>query len=106
MRTMAPSKLTARPAEPERYDLRVGASQPCASTWSWERAYTGPPEDGQPRAGSAVPPVGPSRDEGGAAGTVPMPPEKRSDSGTGGGPRDRLEDGYINGHGRRRLPMS
>ncbi len=47
--------LTSRPAEPERHDPKVGQSQPCASTWDWERAYTGPPEDGQPRMGSARP---------------------------------------------------
>lgn len=33
--------------------MHVGQSQPGASTWDWETAYTGPPEDGQPRAGSA-----------------------------------------------------
>ncbi len=43
----------SRPADPERYDPQVGQSQPGASTWEWENAYTGPPEDGQPRAGSA-----------------------------------------------------
>jgi hypothetical protein len=52
---MATMRLTSRPAEPERHDPKVGESQPCASTWDWENAYTGPPEDGQPRMGSAPP---------------------------------------------------
>jgi hypothetical protein len=46
-------ELRPRPAELERSDPQVGQSQPCASTWEWERPYNGPPEDGQPRAGSA-----------------------------------------------------
>jgi hypothetical protein len=50
---MTPFHLTPRPADPERHELIVGVSQPCASTWDWEKAYTGPPEDGQPRTGSA-----------------------------------------------------
>lgn len=53
MLPVAPYPLTPQPAEPERRDWRVGQSQPGASTWGWEHAYTGPPEDGQPRAGSA-----------------------------------------------------
>jgi len=42
------------PAEPERHDPRIGASQPDASTWEWQQPYAGPPEAGQPRAGSAA----------------------------------------------------
>jgi hypothetical protein len=53
--SMVTIPLTSRPAEPERHDSKVGQSQPCASTWDSERAYTGPPEDGQPRMGSAPP---------------------------------------------------
>jgi hypothetical protein len=46
---------TSRPADPERHEQKVGESQPDASTWDWEDPYVGPPEDGQPRAGSADP---------------------------------------------------
>jgi hypothetical protein len=48
-------KPSSRPADPERHDPRIGQSQPCASTWDWEKPYNGPPEDGQPRQGSACP---------------------------------------------------
>ena len=44
--------IRPQPADPERRDPNVGAAQPDASTWDWERAYNGPPEDAQPRAGS------------------------------------------------------
>jgi len=54
---MPPYPLTTQAAEPERHDPQVGQSQPGASTWEWERPYTGPPEDGQPRAGSAHAPA-------------------------------------------------
>jgi hypothetical protein len=63
--SMKITSVTSRPAEPERHDPHVGLSQPCASTWGWERAYNGPPEDGQPRAGSAPQP-----------GSVPRPRPK------------------------------
>jgi hypothetical protein len=43
----------SRPAEPERHDPHVGMSHPDQSTWDWEKPYLGPPEEGQPRAGSA-----------------------------------------------------
>jgi hypothetical protein len=43
------------PAEPERHDPHVGASNPNASSWDSEKPYLGPPEEGQPRAGSARP---------------------------------------------------
>jgi hypothetical protein len=46
-------RYSSRPAEPERYDDKVAESQPEGSTWSWEDPYVGPPEDGQPRMGSA-----------------------------------------------------
>jgi hypothetical protein len=39
-----------RPAEPERDDPHVGASNPNGSTWGFARPYLGPPEGGQPRA--------------------------------------------------------
>lgn len=42
-----------RPAEPERHNLHIGMSSPNQSTWDCESPYLGPPEDGQPRAGSA-----------------------------------------------------
>lgn len=42
-----------QPAERERHDPEVGASNPNQSSWAFERPYLGPPEDGQPRAGSA-----------------------------------------------------
>jgi hypothetical protein len=42
-----------RAAEPERHVSHVGMSSPNQSTWDWETPYLGPPEDGQPRAGSA-----------------------------------------------------
>jgi hypothetical protein len=44
-----------RPAERERHDPRVGTSNPNQSSWDWESPYLGPPEEGQPRAGSAAP---------------------------------------------------
>ena len=50
---MVSIKIWPKPADPERHEERVGQSQPCASTWEWERPYNGPPEDGQPRKGSA-----------------------------------------------------
>lgn len=40
-------------AEPERHDRHVGMSNPNQSTWDWEKPYLGPPEEGQPRAGTA-----------------------------------------------------
>ncbi len=46
-----------RPAEPERHDPRVGTSNPHASLWQVDEPYLGPPEAGQPRAGSAGRPV-------------------------------------------------
>jgi hypothetical protein len=44
-----------RPAERERHNPRVGTSNPNQSSWDWEAPYLGPPEAGQPRAGSAPP---------------------------------------------------
>jgi hypothetical protein len=44
---------TSKPADPERHEASVAQSQPEGSTWAWEHPYVGPPEDGQPRAGSA-----------------------------------------------------
>ena len=43
------------PAELERHDLRIGTSNPHRSSWDWDRPYLGPPEEGQPRAGTARP---------------------------------------------------
>jgi quercetin dioxygenase-like cupin family protein len=43
----------SHPGEPERRDPKVGGSHPDASTWGWHQPYMGPPEEGQPRAGSA-----------------------------------------------------
>lgn len=40
-----------RPAEPERHDSRMGASNPHRSTWDCDDPYYGPPEEGQPRMG-------------------------------------------------------
>jgi hypothetical protein len=48
------SSSVTRPAEPERHDCHVGASNPDASTWDFERPYLGPPEGGQPRGGSGA----------------------------------------------------
>ena len=47
--------FSSLPAEPERTDPKVGESQPSASLWIRDEAYNGPPEDGQPRAGSKDP---------------------------------------------------
>jgi hypothetical protein len=63
--------LPPTPADPERHDNKVGASQPDASTWDWENAYAGPPEDGQPRAGSA-----------GKKDPEPPPPAEGNEEGT------------------------
>lgn len=41
-----------RPAEPERHDPRMGASNPHRSTWDCDDPYYGPPEEGQPRMGN------------------------------------------------------
>lgn len=46
-------RRTTRAAEPERHDVHVGMSNPNQSTWEWEKPYLGPPEEGQPRAGSS-----------------------------------------------------
>jgi hypothetical protein len=47
--------FSSLPAEPERNDPKVSESQPCASLWVLDDEYNGPPEDGQPRAGSKEP---------------------------------------------------
>jgi hypothetical protein len=51
----------SRPAEPERKNPHVGESNPAASLWDEDKPYTGPPESGQPRKGSAQkePPLAP-----------------------------------------------
>jgi hypothetical protein len=49
-----------QPADPDRDDPRAAEPQPNASTWG-ESPYNGPPEEGQPRAGSrseSAPPSG------------------------------------------------
>lgn len=50
---MATHHNMTKPAEPERKDKNVGTSNPAESLWEVDKPYTGPPEEGQPRKGSA-----------------------------------------------------